>query len=162
MNSPKSTLHQYTIRETAKLSGLPESTLRYYETIGLIHPIQRDSNSKHRVYSEKDVNSAISLACLNATGLSIEDMRTYLQNRKKGIERANEQTVLLEAQKKRLAEEAHFLELRQRYVETKIQYWKAVAQNDLNKIETTKNSADIIAKELKLPKPLQKEIQESI
>jgi MerR family transcriptional regulator, aldehyde-responsive regulator len=38
----------YTIREVAELSGLPESTLRYYETIGLIHPIHRDSSSKSR------------------------------------------------------------------------------------------------------------------
>src|SRR5260370_37164979 len=100
----------YTIREVARLSGLPESTLRYYETIGLIHPITRDASSKHRVYNEQDVNFAIAIACLNATGMSLEDMRTYLTNRILGAQAANEQLALLETQKRRLAEEERYLE----------------------------------------------------
>src|SRR5579863_3220361 len=126
-------MQQYTIRETAKLSGLPESTLRYYETIGLIHPIQRDISSKHRVYTEEDVNRVISIACLNVTGLSIEDMRVYLKNRKLGAKAAGEQVTLPETQKKHLLEEAKYLELRQRYVDTKIAYWKAFGKNDKKK-----------------------------
>ncbi len=70
-----SDIHHYTIQETAKLSGLPESTLRYYETIELIHPIRRDESSKHRVYSKDVVNHVIAFACLNAIGMSIENMR---------------------------------------------------------------------------------------
>jgi DNA-binding transcriptional MerR regulator len=149
-------MQQYTIRETAKLSGLPESTLRYYETIGLIHPIQRDTSSKHRVYTEEDVNRVISIACLNATGLSIEDMRVYLKNRKLGAKAADEQVALLEIQKKRLSEETHYIELRQRYVDTKIAYWKAVGANNEIEIAAMKKLAEKIAKELKLPKEINK------
>jgi DNA-binding transcriptional MerR regulator len=152
----KNTMQQYTIRETAKLSGLPESTLRYYETIGIIHPIQRDSSSKHRIYSEEDVNRVISIACLSATGLSIEGMRDYLKNRNLGAQAASEQVSLLETQKERLSEEAHFLELRQRYVDTKIAYWKAVAVNNESEIATMKKRAEKIATELKLPKEINK------
>ena len=89
---------RYTISETAKLSGLPESTLRYYETIGLIHPIARDSSSKHRVYSEDDVNRIIAVACLSAIGMSIENMRAYLKNQSLGEKAAGEQVELLETQ----------------------------------------------------------------
>ena len=32
------------------ISGLPESTLRYYEQIGIIAPITRDPSSGHRAY----------------------------------------------------------------------------------------------------------------
>ena len=131
-------IHRYTIRETAKLSGLPESTLRYYEKIGLIHPITRDSSSKHRVYSESDVNLVIAMACLNATGMSIEDMRIYLKNSNLGAQEANEQVTLLETQKKRLAEEGKYLKLRQEYIDAKIMYWKAIANNDTAQIEATR------------------------
>ncbi len=82
----------YTIKDAAKISGLPESTLRYYETIGLIDPIQRDASSKYRVYSEDDVNLVVAVACLNATGLSIDDMRQYLKNRERGPEGARVKT----------------------------------------------------------------------
>ena len=94
MNTQTDKTQLYTIREVAKLSGLPESTLRYYETIGLIHPIARDSSSKHRVYGEDDVNRIIAMACLSATGMSIEDMRTYLKNRSQGAQAAAEQVEL--------------------------------------------------------------------
>jgi len=145
MNKYTDKAQLYTIREVAKVSGLAESTLRYYETIGLIPPITRDSSSKHSVYNEHDVNFAIAIACLNATGMSIEDMRTYLKNRSQGAQAADEQVVLLETQKRRLAEEAHDLELRQRYVAIKIAYWKAVASGDTKQLEATRARTYAIA-----------------
>ncbi len=154
MNMQRNNSQTYTIREAAKLSGLPESTLRYYETIGLIHPIHRDESSKHRTYTEDDVNLVISVACLNATGLSIEDMRTYLKNRSIGPDAADEQIKLLEKQKIHLVEKVHYEELRQRYVDIKIAYWKAIASDNKQRIEETKKQASVIAKELKLPHEL--------
>lgn len=38
----------HTIREASMISGLPESTLRYYEQVGIIVPITRDPSSGHR------------------------------------------------------------------------------------------------------------------
>jgi len=59
----------YTIKEAATLTGFPASTLRYYETIGVIAPIGRGASSKHRVYDEDDLNQLIWVACLAATGM---------------------------------------------------------------------------------------------
>ncbi|HEX9018413.1 MAG TPA: MerR family transcriptional regulator [Anaerolineaceae bacterium] len=151
----------YSIRETAQLCGLPESTLRYYETIGLIHPIARDSSSKHRVYSEDDVNRIIAMACLSAIGMSIENMRAYLKNQKLGQQAAGDQVALLETQKQHLIEEAHHLELRQRYVEAKINFWKAVKSGSEEQIDAARQQTYAIAQELKLPKALPKERETS-
>lgn len=137
--------------EAAKLSGLPESTLRYYELIGIIDPIKRDASSKHRVYSDDDINTLVSIACLSATGMSIVDMRTYLKNRSRGAQAADEQIGLLEAQQQRLADEGHYVHLRQRYVETKLAYWRAVAAGDRAGAAAISARARLIAKELKLP-----------
>ncbi|HEX5943387.1 MAG TPA: MerR family transcriptional regulator [Anaerolineales bacterium] len=149
-------IQNYTIRETAKLTGLPESTLRYYETIGLIHPITRDASSKHRVYSEDDVNRIIALACLSAIGMSIENMRAYLKNQMLGEQAADEQVELLETQQKHLAEEARMLELRRLYVDSKIAFWKAVKSGGKEEIEVARKETYAIAQELKLPKVLSK------
>ncbi|HEV7235690.1 MAG TPA: hypothetical protein VGN15_05890, partial [Ktedonobacteraceae bacterium] len=91
------------------------------------------------------------------TGMSIEDMRTYLKNRILGVQAANEQVELLEMQKRRLAEEARYLELRQRYVDIKIAYWKAVASGDTKQIEAARERTYALAQELKLPKEVSKE-----
>lgn len=146
------TLQTYTIMQAAKLSGLPESTLRYYETIGLIDPIQRGPSSKQREYAENDLDMIIAVACLSATGMSIENMRTYLNNRSRGAHTAKEQIGLLAKQRTRLLEEAHFIQLRQRYVDAKIECWQAIEAGDDQRIEATKEIALSIASELKLPR----------
>ena len=141
--------HSYSIKEAAKLSGLPESTLRYYETIGLIEPVNRDSSSKHRRYTEGDIDYAIAVACLNATGMSIDDMRAYLGNRGKGAHSVKEQIRLLENHQHHLAEEAYSLQLRQRYIDAKIAYWQAVSVGDAAQAEEIGKSARLISQELR-------------
>ncbi len=68
----------YSIKEAAELSGLPESTLRYYETIGVMRPISRNASSKHRRYTAGDIDYAVAVACLNATDTSTDDMHARL------------------------------------------------------------------------------------
>jgi DNA-binding transcriptional MerR regulator len=94
----------------------------------------------------------IAVACLSATGMSIESMREYLGNRSRGAAAAKEQVDLLDKQRTRLLEEAHFMQLRQRYVAVKIEYWKAVEAGDDKKVAEIKKLADSIAGELKLPR----------
>jgi len=76
----------------------------------------------------------------------------YLKNRSQGAQAANEQVELLEAQKQRLTEEAQYLELRRRYVDIKIAYWKAVKSGDTEQREGTRERTHAIAQELQLPK----------
>jgi DNA-binding transcriptional MerR regulator len=157
MNDTSTTQPAYSISEAAKLCGLPESTLRYYETIGIIDPIERDKSTKRRVYTEEDVNLVIAIACLNATGLSIDDMRSYLKNRNNGAEGAHEQVKLLTAQEKHLADELHYMQLRLRYVKSKIDFWNAVEAGDDKQVEATRLVTHAIAQEMKLPKSIPKE-----
>jgi DNA-binding transcriptional MerR regulator len=86
-----------TIRDVSRRSGLSEPTLRYYEEIGLIGPIARDESSGHRRYQTEDLDVLQALACMRATGVGIEDMRTYQANRGRGHEAAAEQRDLLQA-----------------------------------------------------------------
>lgn len=147
-----STQVTYTIKETSQLSGLPESTLRYYETIGIINPIGRDASSKHRVYTQADVDSIDAVACLSATGMSIEDMRAYLANRHKGEQGADEQIELLTAQALRLDDEAAYLQLRRQYVHAKVKYWQAVKAGKSAEVQAAADMARSIAGRLKVPK----------
>jgi MerR family transcriptional regulator, copper efflux regulator len=73
-----------TIQDVSRRSGLSEPTLRYYEQVGLIGPVERDESSGHRRYREDDLDTLQALACLRAMGVGIEDMRTYQANRRRG------------------------------------------------------------------------------
>lgn len=109
------------------ISGLPESTLRYYEQIGIIDPIARDPSSGHRAYTDEDIQSLVTISCLSATGMPLEAMREYLKNRFDGTEGAR-QMELLDAQTLRLAAKAESIRMQQAYVSLKTLYWRAVAE----------------------------------
>jgi DNA-binding transcriptional MerR regulator len=147
--SAQATPRSYTIKEAAALTGLPASTLRYYESIGVIEPISRGASSKHRVYDEDDLDQLMWVACLAATGLSIGEMRQYLANGRLGREAAVEQIELLEAQERRLAVEAEHVALRQRYVRLKIDYWHAVDAGDSARADLLAGEARSLADALK-------------
>ncbi len=144
--------HSYTIKEAAALTGLPASTLRYYESIGVIAPVGRGASSKHRVYDEDDLDQIMWVACLAATGMSVSDMRTYVANGRLGPSAAGEQIELLAAQEQRLAKELEHIALRRRYVHLKIDYWHAVEAGDADRTELLSGEARVLADELKRTK----------
>ncbi|WP_030543529.1 MerR family transcriptional regulator [Streptomyces albus] len=147
--SARTAQHTYTIKEAAALTGLPASTLRYYESIGVIGPISRGASSKHRVYDEDDLHQLMWVACLAATGMSVSDMRQYMSNGQLGPSAAGEQIELLAEQERRLAREAEHIALRRRYVRVKIDYWQAVQAGDDARAETLSTAARELADELK-------------
>ena len=147
--STRTSQRSYTIKEAATLTGLPASTLRYYETIGVIAPISRGASSKHRVYDEGDLDQLMWVACLAATGMSVSDMRQYVANGLVGPAAAAEQVELLAAQEGRLALEAEHVALRQRYVRLKIDYWNAVDAGDAERADLLSDEARTLADELK-------------
>jgi DNA-binding transcriptional MerR regulator len=150
--STRTSQRTYTIKDAATLTGLPASTLRYYETIGVIAPISRGESSKHRVYDEGDLDQLMWIACLAATGMSVSDMRKYVANGRLGRAAAGEQIELLAAQERRLALEAEHIALRQRYVRLKIDYWHAVEAADAERADLLSSEARALADELKRAK----------
>lgn len=139
----------FSIKEAAALTGLPASTLRYYESVGVVAPVGRSASSGHRVYTEDDLDVLTWVACLNATGLSISDMRRYVENGAAGRAAAGQQIELLAAQRDRLAREAELLAVRRRYVQLKIDYWQAVADGDQDRARALSDEALALADALK-------------
>ncbi len=118
----------------------------------MIAPIGRGESSKHRVYTNEDLDLLTWVACLSATGMSVSDMRRYVANRALGPAAAQQQLELLVKQQEQLTLEAELVALRQRYVDLKIAYWRAVGAGDDALIERLSNEARALADELKKAK----------
>ena len=114
-----------TIQDVSRRSGLSESTLRYYEEVGLIGPIARDPSSRHRRYCEEDLDTLQALACLRAMGVGIEDMRAYQANRALGRVKAGEQRDLLLRHAERVEAEIKTLRIHLDYLRAKAALWDA-------------------------------------
>jgi MerR family copper efflux transcriptional regulator len=120
----------FTIQDVSRRSGLSEPTLRYYEEVGLIGPIERDPSSRHRRYRDEDIDELLSLACLRAMGVGIEDMRTYKANRTRGREAAGEQRDLLTRHALRVESEIQTLRTHLDYLRAKSELWDARDKGD--------------------------------
>ena len=120
-----------TIQDVSRRSGLSEPTLRYYEEVGLVGPVDRDASSGHRRYHDEDLDVLQALACLRALGMGIEDMRTYQANRGRGGRAvAAEQRDLLQRHAERMAAEIAALHTRLDYLHEKAALWDARSRGD--------------------------------
>jgi DNA-binding transcriptional MerR regulator len=86
---------------------------------------------------------------LRASGLSLDEMRLYLQLRKRGAEAAAEQEALFVAHAEEVADEICQLEIRQRFLRDKVAYWDAHLNGDMKLAEQIAAQNQEIAKELK-------------
>ncbi len=92
-------MSEYTTQETALLTGVTIHTLRYYERLGLILDIRRDSNN-YRRYSEADIEWIRFLLQLKATGMPLTKMQIFADLRRRGDHTARQRREMLEAHRK--------------------------------------------------------------
>ena len=110
----------FTIQQVAKLTGLSEYTLRYYEKIGLIDPVDRDDSSGHRRYDADGLDRIEALARLRAVGLGIDEMRVLMHSRGHRPETVENKIALLVAHKNKLDQEIRSLRARKRFTENRV------------------------------------------
>lgn len=68
----------YTMMQVCRELNMTYQTLKYYCNEGLVPNVKRDSNNR-RIFDEKDVKWIKDLTCLKKCGLSIQEMREYLE-----------------------------------------------------------------------------------
>jgi len=108
-----------TIAEVGKKYGLTADTLRYYERIGLIPPVGRNS-SGNRDYSDEDCRWVNFIKCMRSAGLSIEVLIEYVSLFQQGIDTVSTRKELLMEQRKQIVEKIEELQNTLSYLDTKI------------------------------------------
>ena len=119
-----------TIQEVAKATGLTPHTLRYYERIGLIHPINREENTR-RIYTTDDVGWIDFLLKLRATGMSIKDMQRYAELQRQGDKTLPERVEMLKSLRDKV--ESHIEEMNEhlKLIHYKIDYYTKVVEEQM-------------------------------
>ncbi len=67
----------YTMMQVCRELDMPYQTLKYYCNEGLVPGVKRDSNNR-RIFDERDVKWIKDLTCLKRCGMSILEMKEYL------------------------------------------------------------------------------------
>ncbi len=68
----------YTMMQVCRELDMTYQTLKFYCNEGLVPNVKRDHNNR-RVFDEKDVKWIKDLTCLKKCGMSIQEMKKYLE-----------------------------------------------------------------------------------
>ncbi len=124
------------IAEVSEQYGLSSDTLRYYERIGLIPPVNRNGGGI-RDYSELDIRRVEFVKCMRSAGLPVEVLIEYI-----GLVQQGDSTI--EARKEILMEQRELLVARMAQMQKTLDildhkievYEKAVLKKEKEMIET--------------------------
>ena len=123
-----------TIQEVTEITGLSAHTLRYFERIGLIHPIEREENTR-RCYIKDDLGWIDFLLKLRATGMSIQDMQKYARLQRHGDKTLPQRVEMLKSLKGNVERRIQELNEHLKLVNYKIEiYQEIVSEKSLEKI----------------------------
>lgn len=100
-----------TIKQFSRITGIPESTLRYYDAQAVLRPEQRGENG-YRLYGADQVLPAKFLYSLRLAAVPVEEVRAFRQGD------AQQQQAALSRWYDELGERIAWLELARRYIES--------------------------------------------
>ena len=123
------------IAEISERYGISPDTLRYYERIGLIPPVNRNK-SGIRDYSEIDVKRVEFIKCMRRAGLPIEVLIEYIRLVQQGDQTIEARKEILKKQRKRLAARMEEMQKTLDLLDYKIEvYEKAVLKKEKELVE---------------------------
>lgn len=104
----------YTMKDVCIHASLPYETLRYYCNEGLIPNVKRDANN-YRLFDDRDLAWIEGLQCLRQCGLSIKELKLYMNL-------ALEGPSSIEARKEMLTKQKLLLETQRSLIDKSIAY----------------------------------------
>lgn len=113
----------YTVGEMARLLGVTASTLRYYDKEGLLPFVERSSGGI-RMFQESDIEWLQIIGCMKKAGMSIKDIRQYIQMALQGDDTIEMRLVMFRHQQEVLMEQMEELRHTMQIVEYKCWYYE--------------------------------------
>jgi DNA-binding transcriptional MerR regulator len=115
----------YSVGEAAQRSGFSVDTLRYYERLGLLEPVERTSGQQRR-YRASDLDWLGFVSCLRGTGMPVREMRAVAELVRAGDHTIPERIAVLEAHAERVRDTIRQLSAQLDAVDHKVAYYRAV------------------------------------
>lgn len=115
----------YTMMQVCKEVGMTYQTLKFYCNEGLVPNVKRDKNNR-RVFDDHNVSWIKSLTCLKNCGMSIQEMKEYLDLCLKGASTIPQRKAILDAKKEDLLSRIQELNTSIGYIDEKQQFYDDV------------------------------------
>jgi DNA-binding transcriptional MerR regulator len=117
----------FTIKEMAEHTGVSLHTLRYYEREGLLPSVSRQENG-YRLYTMDDVGWVNFVKCLRDTGMSISQIRQYVELMQEGEHTSLDRQRLLEDHQCFVEEQLREWEQKLKMIRNKINHYQRLTE----------------------------------
>jgi DNA-binding transcriptional MerR regulator len=132
------------IAEVSERYGISSDTLRYYERIGLIPPVNRNENGI-RDYNELDLRRVEFIKCMRSAGLPIEVLIDYVALVQQGDLTIEARKEILREQRQLLADRMREMQKTMDILNHKIEvYENAVLKKEKEMIQTEDQALETI------------------
>jgi DNA-binding transcriptional MerR regulator len=112
----------YTIKQVSEKTSLPPHVLRYYENEGLLPGVARSRNGIRR-YSENDLEWLALICCLKNTGMSIKQIKNFVELSVMGEKTLKERCELLREHKEHVEDQIREMQKHLEKVRRKIDHF---------------------------------------
>lgn len=115
----------YSMQETYKKVGMSYQTLKFYCNQGLVPNVKRDKNN-YRIFDDHDIEWIKALSCLKKCGMSIEEMKEYLDLCLKGESSIPQRKTILDMKRKKLVNSLNQIQESIDYIDWKQDFYDDV------------------------------------
>ena len=115
----------YSMKEACRMTNMSYENLKFYCNEGLVPNVKRDKNN-YRVFSDNDIKWIQSLSCLKRCGMTIAEMKEYLELCLKGESSIPERKVILAKKREVLLKEKKEIEASLAFIDWKENFYNEV------------------------------------
>ena len=116
----------YTITTISQMFDIPASTLRYYESIGLLSNVGRHHNQ--RVYTDCHIQRLHAIECFKNTGLSISKMLAFFAYEKNLETNIDDILTLVTDHEKSILSQIEQMQKDLLHIQKKVTYYTAIKE----------------------------------
>lgn len=104
------------IKDICDKAGLSSSTVRYYDKLGLLGEVKRQSNN-YRIFDNRDLEILIFIKKARNLGFELDEIKNILNMKSKGIEPCNYVNKRMHEKISQINDEIHRLEMEKKDIQ---------------------------------------------
>ena len=117
----------YSITDLSKMFGLPASTIRYYEKIGLLENVEHE-NSYRRKYDQSHVDRLNAIECFKKALLPLDEIKLFFTYEKNMAANSEKILDMMKTQEAKTIESLEALQAGLEHLQKKIRYYTLVSE----------------------------------
>jgi DNA-binding transcriptional MerR regulator len=114
-----------TVKDVSRLLDLTEHTIRFYTDKGLVPSLKRDEHNK-RLFDEESISWLTGIKYLKQCGMSVEDVKAYVDLCLKGHDTIEERYAIIEKQRAIAQEQLKEARDRVDFMEEKARHYQEI------------------------------------